>query len=303
MIYDSIFELIGNTPLLKLNKIASAYNIYAKLEYLNPGGSIKDRIVYHMIEKAEREGKLKPGATIIEPTSGNTGIGLALVAAVKGYKSVIVMPESMSEERKKLLQAYGAELILTAEDKGMKGAIEKAEELVKNNSSYYMLSQFNNPANPETHEKTTARELLADLERIDVLVVGVGTGGTLSGTAKYLKEKLPGIKICAVEPEKSAVLSGKKPGSHMIQGIGAGFVPDVCATEIIDEVLTVSAREAFIMCRKLVLEEGLMVGISAGANVKAALTVARNSGKNINIVTFLPDSGERYLSMYDKFEK
>ncbi|MEJ6949805.1 cysteine synthase A [Natronospora cellulosivora (SeqCode)] len=302
MIYENVISLINNTPLVKLNKIASEYNIYAKLESFNPGGSIKDRIALNMVENAEKKGLLKAGATIVEPTSGNTGIGLSLVGAVKGYKVILVMPESMSDERKKLLKSYGAELILTPAEEGMRGSVEKAEELLAENPDYYMPSQFENLANPEAHIKTTAQELLADLDRIDSFVAAVGTGGTLTGTGQVLKEKFPEIQITAVEPKDSAVISGEKPGPHMIQGIGAGFIPNVLNQDLIDNIITIGNKEAYKMSLRLASEEGILAGISAGANVLAALKVAKELGKDKNIVTIIPDTGERYLSLHKVFD-
>lgn len=302
MIYENVLSLINNTPLVKLNKLAAEYNIYAKLESFNPGGSIKDRIALNMVEVAEKKGLLKAGATIVEPTSGNTGIGLSLVGAVKGYKVILVMPESMSDERKKLLKSYGAELILTPAEKGMRGSVDKAEELVAENPDYYMPSQFDNPANPEAHVKTTARELLADMDRIDAFVAAVGTGGTLTGSGQVLKEKFPEIQITVVEPEDSAVLSGEKAGPHMIQGIGAGFIPNVLKRDLIDKIISIGNKEAYKMSLRLASEEGILAGISAGANVLAAIKVAEELGKDKNIVTIIPDTGERYLSLHKVFD-
>ncbi|GAB6932083.1 cysteine synthase A [Calditerricola satsumensis] len=298
---NNILELIGDTPLVKLNRLVGPdeANVYVKLEWFNPGGSVKDRIAWSMIEEAEKEGKLKPGDVIVEPTSGNTGIGLAMVAAAKGYKAILVMPDTMSLERRKLLRAYGAELVLTPGAEGMRGAVRKAEELVAENPNYFMPQQFKNPANPKVHRETTGRELLEQAEQIggiDALVVGVGTGGTITGAGEVLKEKYPHLKIYAVEPADSPVLSGGKPGPHKIQGIGAGFVPDILNTEIYDGVITVKNEEAFETGRRLAKEEGLLGGISTGANVFAALKVARELGKGKNVVTFSPSNGERYLS-------
>ena len=302
MIYNNVIELIGNNPLIKFNKITDK-NIYAKLESYNPGGSVKDRIAEKMIEVAEENGELTPGSTIVEPTSGNTGIGLAMVAAVKDYDLVLVMPESMSEERRKLLKAYGAELILTEAEKGMTGSMDKAKEIVDENSGCFMPSQFTNPANPLAHEEHTAQELLDDLNQIDALVIGVGTGGTLTGTGRVLKKEFPEIKVYAVEPEDSPVISGGNPGPHKIQGIGAGFIPDVLKEDLIDEVVKVGNEEAFNMSTKLAREEGLLVGISSGANTAAALKVAEDYDMEDNIVTVLPDTGERYLSVFNLFDK
>ncbi len=302
MIYENILELVGNTPLVKLNKLAAEFNVFAKLEAFNPGGSVKDRIALNMIVEAEKAGKIKPGDTIVEPTSGNTGIGLAITGAVKGYEVILIMPESISEERKKLLKKYGAEYKLTAKEDGMNGSVALAKKLVSENENYFMPSQFDNPANPDAHRKTTAQEIIKDLDQVDALVVGVGTGGTLTGTGSKLKEVFPEIKIYAVEPEDSPVISGGEPGSHMIQGIGAGFIPDNLDKDIIDEVVTVGNKESYEMSKKLSQVEGIMAGISAGANTAAALKVAAKLGKDKNIVTFLPDTGERYLSVYKAFE-
>jgi cysteine synthase len=270
--------------------------VWAKLESFNPGGSVKDRICLNMIETAERSGKLKPGATIVEPTSGNTGIGLALVAAVKGYRLILTMPETMSEERRSLLTAYGARLILTPDTKGMGGAIHKAEELVQQHGNYYMPQQFNNPANPEMHRKTTAIELLQQFKRIDAFVAGVGTGGTITGVGEVLKEKMKDVRVCAVEPAASPVISGGEPGYHKIQGIGAGFIPGVLNRQVLDEVITVRDEDATACARRLAAEEGLLVGISSGAACHAALAVAKKLGKGHVVVTIFPDKGEHYLS-------
>ncbi|HEY8343258.1 MAG TPA: cysteine synthase A [Calditerricola sp.] len=298
---NNILELIGDTPLVKLNRLVGPddANVYVKLEWFNPGGSVKDRIAWSMIEEAEKEGKLKPGDVIVEPTSGNTGIGLAMVAAAKGYKAILVMPDTMSLERRKLLRAYGAELVLTPGAEGMRGAVRKAEELVAENPNYFMPQQFKNPANPKVHRETTGQELLEQAEQIggiDALVVGVGTGGTITGAGEVLKEKYPHLKIYAVEPADSPVLSGGKPGPHKIQGIGPGFVPEILNTEIYDGVITVKNEEAFETGRRLAKEEGILGGISTGANVFAALKVARELGKGKNVVTVSPSNGERYLS-------
>lgn len=296
---DNILELIGSTPLIKLNCIRvdrGAY-ILAKLELANPGGSVKDRIGLSMVEAAERNGYLKRGATIVEPTSGNTGIGLALVAAVKGYKLILVMPDSMSVERRKLFQAYGAKIVLTPGSKGMLGAVRKAEELVRGRGDYFMPQQFNNPANPHIHYKTTGEEIWKQTRgKINAFVAGVGTGGTVTGVGRLLKRKKPGIKIVAVEPEGSAVLSGGKPGPHKIQGIGAGFIPEILDKDLLDGVIKVKEEDAKRMAKKLAREEGLLVGISSGANVWASLQVARKLGKGKIVVTVLADTGERYLS-------
>jgi cysteine synthase len=266
------------------------------LEAFNPGGSVKDRICSNMIETAEREGKLKPGSTIVEPTSGNTGIGLALVAAVKGYRLVLTMPDTMSEERRSLLAAYGAHLILTPDTKGMGGAIHKAEELVQENSDYFMPQQFNNPANPETHRRTTAMELLKQFKRIDAFVAGVGTGGTITGVGEVLKDRFKGVRVCAVEPASSPVISGGEPGYHKIQGIGAGFIPAVLNRQVIDEIIPVADADAINYTRRLASEEGLLVGISSGAACCAALRVAKTLGKGQIVVTVFADKGEHYLS-------
>ena len=294
----SILDLIGSTPVVKLTKIPQKDDaeVWGKLESMNPGGSVKDRICLSMIETAERDGKLKPGGTIVEPTSGNTGIGLALVSAVKGYRLILTMPDTMSEERRSLLTAYGAKLILTPDTKGMGGAIQKAEELVLEHPDYFMPQQFNNPANPEVHRRTTAVELLKQFKRIDAFVSAVGTGGTISGVGEVLKEKMAGIKIYAVEPSASPVLSGGEPGYHHIQGIGAGFIPQVLNRRIYDEIITVSDEDAARYARRLALEEGVFVGISSGAAAYAALQVANKLGKGSVVVTIFCDTGERYLS-------
>lgn len=294
----SVLDLIGSTPVVKLRMLPGKNDaeVWAKMESLNPGGSVKDRICLNMIETAERQGKLKPGATIVEPTSGNTGIGLALIAAVKGYRLVLTMPDTMSEERRSLLSAYGARLILTADTKGMGGAIHKAEELLQEHDDYFMPQQFNNPANPEMHRKTTAVELLKQFKHIDAFVAGVGTGGTITGVGEVLKEKMKGVRICAVEPGASPVISGGEPGFHKIQGIGAGFIPAVLNRQILDEVITVSDEEATAHTRRLAAEEGLLVGISSGAACCAALKVAKKLGKGHVVVTIFADKGEHYLS-------
>lgn len=302
-IRKSATELIGKTPLLEVtnyekNRDLTQVRLLVKLEYLNPAGSVKDRIALNMIEEAERAGKLKPGATIIEPTSGNTGIGLAAVAAAKGYQAVLTLPETMSVERRKLLQAYGAKLVLTDGSLGMKGAIDKAEELQASTPGSILLGQFENPANPAVHKQTTGPEIWEDTDgRVDIFVAGVGTGGTITGIGEYLKERNPQIKIVAVEPADSPVLSGGEAGPHKIQGIGAGFVPEVLHTDIYDEVIAVTDEEAFAAGRAIAMEEGVLVGISSGAALHAATKLARrpeNKGKTI--VALLPDSGDRYLS-------
>lgn len=294
----SILDLIGTTPVVRLRNLAGKNDaeVWAKLESFNPGGSVKDRICLSMIEAAERQNKLKPGATIVEPTSGNTGIGLALVAAVKGYRLILTMPDTMSEERRSLLTAYGARLILTPDTKGMGGAIRKAEELLLEHPDYFMPQQFNNPANPEIHRRTTAAELLRQFKRIDAFVAGVGTGGTITGVGEVLREKMKGIRICAVEPAASPVLSGGEPGYHKIQGIGAGFIPAVLNTQVYDEVMPVTDDDAALYTRRLALEEGILVGISSGAACYAALKVAKTLGKGHVVVTIFPDKGEHYLS-------
>jgi cysteine synthase len=294
----SCLDLIGNTPVVRLNRIPGLNDaeVWGKLESMNPGGSVKDRICLSMVEAAEREGRLRPGDTIIEPTSGNTGIGLALVAAIKGYKLVLTMPDTMSEERRSLLTAYGATLVLTPDTKGMHGAIRKAEELLLEHPDYFMPQQFSNPANPEIHRRTTAQELLRQFERIDAFVAGVGTGGTITGVGQVLRKEMPGVKIYAVEPASSPVLSGGEPGFHKIQGIGAGFVPENLDGSVYDEVLEVSDAEAADFTRRLAREEGILVGISAGANTCAALRIARALGKGKVVVTVFPDTGERYLT-------
>ncbi len=301
-IYKSLTELIGKTPLLELvnYEIKHGLNatVLAKLEYFNPAGSVKDRIAKAMIDQAEKEGVLQPGATIIEPTSGNTGIGLASVASARGYRTILTMPETMSMERRNLLKAYGAKLVLTEGVKGMRGAIEKAEELAKEIPNSFIPGQFVNPANPAVHKATTGPEIWEDTDgQVDIFVAGVGTGGTISGTGEYLKSKNPDVKVVAVEPEASPVLSKGTPGPHPIQGIGAGFVPEVLDTDIYDEVITVKGEDAFAAGRELATSEGILVGISSGAAVYAAAQLAKrpeNAGKTI--VVLLPDTGERYLS-------
>ncbi|MDR7074875.1 cysteine synthase A [Fictibacillus barbaricus] len=303
---QSVTDLIGQTPVVKLNRLATddMADVYLKLEFMNPGSSVKDRIALAMIEAAEEDGKLKEGDTIVEPTSGNTGIGLAMVAAAKGYKTVLVMPDTMSLERRNLLRAYGAELVLTPGPEGMKGAIAKAEELSKENG-YFMPQQFENQANPEVHRRTTGKEILAQFpDGLDGFVSGIGTGGTITGAGEVLKEKYPDIKIYAVEPTDSPVLSGGKPGPHKIQGIGAGFVPGTLSTDIYDEVLTVTNDEAFEYARRAAREEGILGGISSGAAISAALKVAKKLGKGKKVLAVIPSNGERYLStaLY-KFEE
>lgn len=299
MIFNSILDLIGNTPLVRIaSSKENGTTVYAKVEYFNPAGSVKDRVALAMVEDAERRGVLTPGATIIEPTSGNTGVGLALVCAVKGYRLIIVMPDTMSIERRTLVAAYGAEVVLTPGAEGMKGAIDKAERLRSSIPGAVILQQFDNPANPRKHYTTTAEEIIRDTEgRIDVLVAGVGTGGTISGTGRRLKEFNPDIKIIAVEPLSSPVLSGGEPGAHKIQGIGAGFIPGNYDRSIVDEIIAVSNEDAFSAARDLARKKGLLVGISAGAAAHAALSLASDPAyKGKVIVVILPDTGERYLS-------
>src|SRR5437667_661188 len=293
-------DLFGSTPMVRLNGLRQLdgveAEIWAKLENLNPGGSVKDRICLAMIERAERDGRLKPGGTIIEPTSGNTGIGLALVAAVKGYRLVLTMPDTMSEERRSLLAAYGARLVLTPDTKGMHGAVRRAEELLAEHPDWYMPQQFTNPANPEAHRQTTAREILAQLSQIDAFVAGVGTGGTSTGVGQVLRSERPHVRIYAVEPAASPGLAGGEPGFHHIQGIGAGFVPEILDTAIYDEVIAVSDEEAVEHTRALARFEGLLVGISSGAACAAAIRVARKLGRGAVVLTVFPDTGERYLT-------
>ena len=297
LVGNSIADLVGKTPLVKLNRLTGAEDaeVYLKLEYFNPGSSVKDRIALAMIEAAEKSGDLKEGSTIIEPTSGNTGIGLAMIAAAKGYKAVLVMPDTMSTERRNLLRAYGADLVLTPGAEGMKGAIAKAEELAKENG-WFMPQQFNNEANPEIHRLTTGPEIADALDRVDAFVSGIGTGGTITGAGSVLKERFPEVKIIAVEPTDSPVLSGGKPGPHKIQGIGAGFVPKVLDTEIYDEIVQVTNDEAYDTARRAAREEGILGGVSSGAAIFAALQVAKKLGKGKKVVAILPSNGERYLS-------
>ncbi len=299
MIYNNLLEMIGKTPVLKLSKLAdeNGANVYVKLEGKNPGGSIKDRAALSMIEEAEKEGQLKPGMIILEPTSGNTGIGLAMIGRLKGYRVVIVMPETMSVERRNIIKAYGAELILTEGAKGMKGAIEKAEMLQKEDSSYFIPQQFNNKNNAKVHYEVTAKEIIEDFDHLEAFVAGVGTGGTISGVSRRLKDHYQGIKMIAVEPARSAVISGNQPGPHKIQGIGAGFVTELYKEALVDEVTMVDDEEAFEVIKKLVKEEGLFVGISAAANIKMALDVAKNLPKGANVLTVAPDGGDKYMSM------
>ncbi|NOY78215.1 MAG: cysteine synthase A [Calditrichaeota bacterium] len=299
-IAQSVIDLIGNTPLVRLNKtVPEGSHVYAKLEYYNPGSSVKDRIGVNMILEAERSGRLTPGTVVIEPTSGNTGIALAWVCAVKGYRLILTMPETMSSERRKMFQAFGAEMVLTPAEKGMSGAIEKANELAGQFDRVFIPSQFENPANPDIHRKTTAQEIWRDTDgQVDVFVAGVGTGGTITGVGEVLKKKKPSVKIIAVEPAESAVLSGGNPGPHMIMGIGAGFVPKVFNRQVVDEIIQVSNEEAAAMTKRLAREEGIIAGISAGAAVHAASKVAaRKDFAGKRIVVIIPDTGERYLSL------
>ena len=292
MIYNGILELVGKTPVLKVNSLVeeNSAEVYVKLEKFNPGGSVKDRAALGMIEKAEKEGLLKPGVTIVEPTSGNTGIGLAMIGKLKGYKVIIIMPETMSKERRDLIKAYGAELVLTEGSKGMKGAIEKALEYEKQ-GGYFIPQQFENIANPEKHYATTAEEIFEDINDLDYFISGVGTGGTVTGVGKNLKEKISGLKVVAVEPSKSPVLSGGNPGAHKIQGIGAGFVPGNYDSSIIDEVVQVTDEDAFKTAKDFAAQEGVLIGISSGAAVFAAIELAKK------ILAIAPDGGEKYISM------
>jgi len=300
-IAENILGLIGNTPMVRLNRLprAGSATVYGKLESLNPAGSVKDRIALSMIEEAEARGVLKPGDTIVEPTSGNTGIGLAMVAAVKGYRLILTMPDDMSLERRRLLSRFGAELVLTPAIEGMTGAVYTAREMVEKNPGYFMPQQFENPANPKIHRCTTAEEIWrATGGRLDAFVAGVGTGGTITGVGEVLKERDPSIKVVAVEPARSPVLGGGKPGLHGIQGIGASFVPGVLNREVLDEVIPVRDEDAFATTLRLAQEEGLLVGPSSGANVFASLKVAERLGEGKVVVTVLPDTGERYLTMH-----
>lgn len=301
-VYDNITQLIGNTPLIRLHSVEKAFNlnakIYGKVEAFNPAGSAKDRVGLAMINDAEEKGLLKPGATIIEPTSGNTGIGLASAAASKGYKVILTMPETMSVERRNLLKAYGAKVVLTEGSKGMQGAIDKAEELLNEIEGSFIAGQFDNPANPKIHYETTGPEIYNDLDgNVDIFIAGVGTGGTITGAGKYLKEKNPDIKVIAIEPESSPLLSQGKAGPHGLQGIGANFVPSVLDTNIYDEILTVSEKDAYEKGRLIASKEGFLVGITSGAAIHGAVTCAlRPENKGKVIVAFLPDTGDRYLS-------
>ena len=298
MIYNGILELVGKTPVLKVNSLVeeNSAEVYVKLEKFNPGGSVKDRAALGMIEKAEKEGLLKPGVTIVEPTSGNTGIGLAMIGKLKGYKVIIIMPETMSKERRDLIKSYGAELVLTEGSKGMKGAIEKALEYEKQ-GGYFIPQQFENIANPEKHYATTAEEIFEDINDLDYFISGVGTGGTVTGVGKNLKEKISGLKVVAVEPSKSPVLSGGNPGAHKIQGIGAGFVPGNYDSSIIDEVVQVTDEDAFKTAKDFAAQEGVLIGISSGAAVFAAIELAKKVGKGKKILAIAPDGGEKYISM------
>ncbi|EKO1913566.1 cysteine synthase A [Clostridium botulinum] len=304
MLYESSIDLIGNTPMFKLNNMREEdmADVYIKLEKFNPGGSIKDRAALGMIEEAEKMGKIKPGDIIVEPTSGNTGIGLAMVGRLKGYKVIIVMPDSMSIERRNMIKAYGAELVLTEGNKGMTGAIEKAEELARDKNGYFIPQQFSNRANSKKHYETTAVEILKDVENLDVFVASVGTGGTIAGIGRRLKEFNKNIKVVAVEPHNSPVISGGKAAPHKIQGIGAGFVPEVYEKDVVDEVMTITDEESYEYARRFGTEEGILVGISSGANIAAAIKIAKKLGKGKKVVTVAPDGGEKYIStgLYDK---
>jgi cysteine synthase A len=298
-IYENICQVIGRTPVVRLNRIPKENwaEMLVKLEYFNPGGSVKDRIGLSMIEAAERDGRLKPGGTIIEPTSGNTGIGLAMVAASKGYRVILTMPEDMSVERLNLLRAYGAQIILTPRADAMQGAINKAEEILKQHPEYFMPQQFRNPANPDVHRRTTALEILdACAGKLDALVVGIGTGGTATGTGEILKKEIPGLQLCAVEPFESAVISGGKPGPHKIQGIGAGFIPEIFKRNLVDTLMSVSYEEARVTARRLAEQEGILCGVSSGAILHASSKVAQELGRGKRVLAILPDTGERYLS-------
>lgn len=299
MIFNNLIDMIGQTPIIKLNKLVSndMAEVYVKLERYNPGGSVKDRAALGMIEKAEKMGLLKSGDVIVEPTSGNTGIALAMIGKSKGYKVIIVMPDTMSVERRNIIKAYGAELVLTEGAKGMKGAIEMALDLAKNNDNYFVPQQFENIANAEKHYESTAEEILNDISDLNAFVAGVGTGGTISGVGKKLKEKISNIEIIAVEPFNSPVLSGGSPSPHKIQGIGAGFVPKIYDGEIIDSIMTVKDEDAFNTAKLMASEEGFLVGISSGANIYAALQIAKKLGPDYKVLTIAPDGGEKYFSM------
>ena len=303
-VVESILDLIGNTPMVKLRKVVekNMADVYAKLEMFNPGGSVKDRIALNMVEQAEKKGLLRAGSVIVEPTSGNTGIGLAIVGRVKGYKVILTMPEGTSQERIQILQSFGSEVVLTPAKEGMIGAVEKAREIVAIQKDAFMPQQFTNPDNPAMHRKTTAKEILRDMDgKIDAFVAGVGTGGTITGVGEVLKKHNPKVRIVAVEPKNSAVLSGGKPGPHMIQGIGAGFVPEVLDRGLIDEIIAVEDQEAYLMAKRLSREEGIFAGLSCGAACIAALKVAKQLGGGKTLVVVFPDSGERYLSMEPYF--
>jgi cysteine synthase A len=298
-VYDNICQLIGKTPIVRMNRIPKDgwAEMLVKLESFNPGGSVKDRIGLGMIEAAERQGRLKPGGTIVEPTSGNTGIGLAMVGAAKGYKVILTMPDDYSAERMNLLRAYGAQVVLTPRAEAMQGAINKAEEIIRENPGYFMPQQFKNPANPEIHRITTAKEILETLgEKLDALVIGVGTGGTATGAGEILKQKIKPLKIFAVEPAESQVFSGGKPGPHKIQGIGAGFIPDVFNPEVVDRFIPVSYDDARRSARRLAEQEGILCGVSSGAILHASCMVAQELGRGKRLLAILPDTGERYLS-------
>lgn len=301
-VVNNVTELIGGTPLVKLNRIVpeDSAEIYVKLEYQNPGSSVKDRIAFSIIEEAEKQGKLKPGGTIVEATSGNTGIGLALVAAAKGYKAVIIMPETMSIERRNLLRAYGAELVLTPGSEGMNGAVKKAEEILKENPDYFLADQFRNQANVKIHRETTGPEIVEAIEsldgKLDAFIAGIGTGGTISGAGEVLKKRFPEVKIYAVEPAASPILAGGKPGSHKIQGLGANFIPEILNQNIYDEIIHIENDDAFEQARLVARQEGILSGISSGAAVSAALQVAKKLGKGKRVVVIIPSNGERYLS-------
>lgn len=299
MMYNNVLDMIGGTPVLKLNRLVKGdmADVYVKLEKYNPAGSIKDRAALGMIEKAEKLGLLKEGFTVVEPTSGNMGIALAMIGRIKGYEVIIVMPDSMSVERRSLIKAYGAQLVLTDGSKGMKGAINKAKEIADGDSKFFLPQQFINIANPEKHYETTAEEIFSDVADINVFVAGVGTGGTITGVGRRLKEINKEIKVVAVEPERSPVLSGGEPGPHKIQGIGAGFTPDIYDSSVIDEIIQISDEEAFDIAKRLAKEEGILVGISTGANVAAAIKIAKKLGKGKKVVTVAPDGGEKYISM------
>lgn len=299
MIFNNAIDMIGNTPLFKLNNMVdeNMAEVYVKLEKFNPGGSIKDRAALGMIERAEKEGIIKPGDTLVEPTSGNTGIALAMIGKLKGYKVIIVMPETMSVERRSMMKAYGAELVLTEGAKGMKGAIEKATEIAKDKVGYYIPQQFTNEANPEKHFQTTAEEIIKDVKDLDAFVAGVGTSGTIAGVGGNLKKYNENIKIVAVEPANSPVISGGQVGPHKIQGIGAGFIPDIYKKDVVDEVMTMTDEESFEYAKRMGREEGILVGISSGANIAAAIKLAKELGKGKKVVTVAPDGGEKYLSM------